>query len=397
MILVVFATTLFGLFLFLLKGFLSPLLIAPVLLYLLYRNREYEWAKSLTIVTIILFLVWFVAKAKVVLAPFILGVIVGYLFNPIVDRLEKLGIRRTLGIIVIALPIILLIILIFILLIPKLISQLQALFGAIPNYYSTLEKYITILLEKLHEKGIIVEERGLLDEALKRSLPLVRNILSGAINVMKGLGAIITFLTYLIVIPIVSFYWMRDSSKIYAKLYFLIPKRYKSLGSELSNEIVLIFERYVRGQLVLSLVVGSLTAFLLWAFHIDYFILLGIIAGVLNIIPRIGFILSIIPAILVGVFTQPPLLGLVKVIGVFIIVVIAETLVSPKILGSSVRLHPLTVLLAVFLGAFFFGIIGLLLAVPAVAIIKLFFIRAERRYLRSKFYRVQTKRKTRPT
>lgn len=394
LIVVVFVVILFGLFLLLIRGFLSPLLIAPVLLYLLYRNREHEWAKGVTIVTVVLFLVWFFTIAKGVLAPFVVGFLVGYLFNPIVDRLETLGIRRTLGIITVAVPIILLIVFIFMLLIPKLVSQLQELFSAIPTYYGTLQGYISIILDRLRERGIVVEERGLIDEALRKIPSLAENLLSGTINVVKGIGAVITFITYLVVIPIVSFYWMRDSSKIYARFHSLIPKRYKKLSRELSRDIALIFERYVRGQLLMSLIVGVLTTLLLWAFGIQYSILLGIVAGVLNIIPRIGFILSIIPALLVGVFTHPPLLGMGKVIGVFVIVVVAETVISPRVLGGSVRLHPLTVLLAVFLGTFFFGVVGLILAVPAVAIIKLFLVKAERGYLKSKFYGMQTEKET---
>lgn len=392
---VVFIATLFGLLLFLLRGSLSPLLIAPVLLYMLYRYREYEWAKTLSVVTIVIFLVWFIARTKVVLAPFILGAIVGYLFNPIVDKLERMGVRRTLGIVTIAVPIVLLIVLVFIVFIPKLVAQLQELFAAIPTFYSTLEQHVTTILERLRERGIIIEERELLDEAIRRSLPLVRNVLSGAINVMKGLGAVITFFTYLIVIPIVSFYWMRDSSRIYARLHSLIPRRYRALAIEFRHETALVFERYVRGQIVLSAIVGTLTAVLLWAFRIDYFILLGILAGVFNIVPRIGFILSIIPALLVAAFTHSvPLLGMTWVIVVFIVVVVAETIISPRILGSSMRLHPVTVLLAILVGAIFFGVIGLVLAVPVVAIAKLFLLRLEQRYLTSQFYRRRSTRST---
>jgi len=397
LIAVVFVATLFGLLLFLIKGFLSPLLVAPVLLYLLYRNRDHEWAKGLAVVVVVLFSVWFFATAKGVLAPFVLGFVVGYLFNPLVDILERLGVRRTLGIITVAVPIILLIVFIFILLIPKLVTQLQQLFSAIPTHYATLEKYISIVLEKLRERGVIMEERGLIDEALRKIPSLAENLLSGTINVVKGIGAVITFITYLVVIPIVSFYWMRDSSKIYEKLHSLVPKRYARTTRELSRDIGLIFERYVRGQLLMSLIVGILTTLLLWVFGIQYSILLGITAGVLNIIPRIGFILSIIPALMVGVFAHPPLIGAGKVIGVFIIVVVAETAISPRVLGSSVRLHPLTVLLAVFLGTFFFGLVGLILAVPAVAIIKLFLVKVERQYLKSRFYGVQTGEETEPS
>ncbi|KPJ49386.1 hypothetical protein AMJ40_05670, partial [candidate division TA06 bacterium DG_26] len=357
--------------------------------------REYEWAKTLSVVTIVIFLVWFIARTKVVLAPFILGAIVGYLFNPIVDKLERMGVRRTLGIVTIAVPIVLLIVLVFIVFIPKLVAQLQELFAAIPTFYSTLEQHVTTILERLRERGIIIEERELLDEAIRRSLPLVRNVLSGAINVMKGLGAVITFFTYLIVIPIVSFYWMRDSSRIYARLHSLIPRRYRALAIEFRHETALVFERYVRGQIVLSAIVGTLTAVLLWAFRIDYFILLGILAGVFNIVPRIGFILSIIPALLVAAFTHSvPLLGMTWVIVVFIVVVVAETIISPRILGSSMRLHPVTVLLAILVGAIFFGVIGLVLAVPVVAIAKLFLLRLEQRYLTSQFYRRRSTRST---
>lgn len=385
---VVFAMVLFGLLLFLMREFLNPLLVVPLLFYLFYRNRKQEWARSMFVVTAILFLIWFASAAKVVLAPFVIGFVLGYLFNPIVDRLERLGVRRTLGVVTVGVPLILVITLVFILLIPKLVTQLEQLFEQIPVFYVTLQKYTSVILEKLQERGIVIERRELFDEALRKVPELLKNVLSGTINLVKGISAVITFITYLVVIPIVSFYWMRDSSKIYRRLLALLPKKYRRISSEFSRDMALIFERYIRGQLVMSAIVGVLTTLLFWAFRVEYSILLGIIAGVLNIIPRVGFILSIIPALLIGAFTHdPPLAGVGKVIGVFLIVVVIETITSPRILGRSVRLHPLVVLLAVFLGTFFFGVMGLLLAVPAVAIMRLFFVRAERRYRRLSLFR----------
>lgn len=382
----IFIGILFFAFLLLLRNFISPFLLTLILLYLLYNYRKYGWSRSMFVVVAVVFFLWFLWRAKVVLTPFILGGIVAYIFNPLVDRLERINVRRTIGIVAIAIPIVLLIILIFLFFIPKLVDQLQDLFSKVPDYYKKIGDYFSTLLKNLSARGIIVEEKGLIDEAMKKSLPIIKNIISGAINLVKGITAVVTFVIYLFVVPIVSFYLMRDRDKIITKIDSLTPKRYKKTLRKLIHESGVVLSGYIRGQLLICLIVGVSTGFLLWFFGIDYFIILGVISGVLNIIPRIGFIISIIPAIIVGLLSANPLLGAVWVILTFIIVTIIETIVTPRVLSATIELHPLTVLLAVFMGAFFFGIVGLILAVPVVAFLKIFYTELETIYLKSPLY-----------
>ena len=109
----IFIGILFFAFLLLLRNFISPFLLTLILLYLLYNYRKYGWSRSMFVVVAVVFFLWFLWRAKGVLTPFILGGIVAYIFNPLIDRLERINVRRTIGIVAIAIPIVLLIILIF--------------------------------------------------------------------------------------------------------------------------------------------------------------------------------------------------------------------------------------------------------------------------------------------
>jgi predicted PurR-regulated permease PerM len=146
--------------------------------------------------------------------------------------------------------------------------------------------------------------------------------------------------------------------------------------------------RYLRGQLTVAIAMGVITGLGLWIARFPYAGTLGLIVGVFSVVPYLGLVLSLIPAIFIALVSGSVLISLLKVAVVYGASQLLEaSVISPRIVGESVGLHPVLVLLALSLGGFFFGFVGLLLGVPAAAIGKLLVERALRRYRRSDFYR----------
>jgi predicted PurR-regulated permease PerM len=146
--------------------------------------------------------------------------------------------------------------------------------------------------------------------------------------------------------------------------------------------------RYLRGQVTVAIAMGVITGLGLWIARFPYAGMLGLIVGVFSVVPYLGLVLSLIPAIFIALVSGSVLISLLKVAVVYGASQLLEaSVISPRIVGESVGLHPVLVLLALALGGFFFGFVGLLLGVPAAAIGKLLVERVLRRYRRSTFYR----------
>ncbi len=203
----------------------------------------------------------------------------------------------------------------------------------------------------------------------------------------RGLGSAATVAGYVFLTPVLTFYLLRDYDRILARLRGLIPRGREAQVVELVREYDVLLSRYLRGQLTVALIIGALTATLLFVMNFPYAFLLGALAGVMGLIPFLGLVLSIIPAVIVALVSGSVLLSLVKVAGVYGLVQILDSgVISPRVVGDSVGLHPVWIVLALSVGGFFFGFVGLLISVPAAVGVKLVAVQGLERYRRSELY-----------
>lgn len=306
-----------------------------------------------------------------ILLPFVIGMAVAYLFDPVADRLEAWGLPRWLAAAVIIATFFLAGTAILIALWPLLQRQFIGLAVAVPGTLAELQPFLQRTLEQVgREFGTDIEmaAEGLIADMAKEAFARAGTMLS---NFISGGLAFFSLLSLLLISPVVAFYLLRDYDHIVARLDELLPERHKPVLEEQWRRIDEVLSGFVRGQITISLVMALLYAAGWSAVGLNYALVLGILAGFLALIPFVGMVAAALIALLVayGQF-GPDLLQLSLVAGVYVLVQTLDSAVlTPRIMGDRIGLHPVWVLFAVFAGGELAGFVGVLLAVPVAAVI----------------------------
>ena len=349
----------------------------------------------------ILTLVWLLSTTGFLLAPFVLSLVLAYVLHPLVDRMERRGVSRTAATMLLALPLVLGIAAAMLLGIPALSAQVAELIAGAPELVGTA----TMRLEEWHrqlrardlpwvdESAVLDRMRSVQPEAVmawlqQRQEAIARGVWTGILGVGRGVSAVLSLLGYVFLTPILTFYLLRDWQSLEARLAELVPPQYRTRVLGFAVEYDLLLARYLRGQLLAAALVGTLTwlGFLIAGF--PYALLLGVITGVFNVIPYMGLVASLIPAVIIALFSPDPGTAFLKIAIVFAAVQALDgTVIGPRIVGEAVGLHPVWVLLALAVSGYFFGFLGLLIAVPLAVLAKLLLRMGLARYRSSKLFR----------
>ncbi len=338
--------------------------------YLFYMGRSNPTSRVLFIIALSFFLFLLTVKLKNILFPFGLGLLVAFLLSPLVDRLEKYRVPRyTTSILILA------IFLGFLTLIGIYIghqfSRELAIFSQkLPGFLAHVREQALQKFSKYGELKKIFEnlpDIGTIFGEFVKRLP----------SFYKSAALVASYVFYFILSIIVTFYTLNDYNKIKSRIFSIFVKNERSY--QVFIEIAEILRKYFRGQLIDAFVVGLLTAAFLGILGIDFFIIIGVFAGLFNLVPTLGFWMSYFIGAMLGFMEPHPLSGFFRVTIVFIVVQLLEsTVISPRIIGGSVGLHPLIILVSILIGAKFFGPLGFLLAVPVAAVLKGMFFRDNR-------------------
>jgi len=325
-----------------------------------------------------------------VAAPFFIAFALAYLLDPLVDRLVTFKISRTLSVLVLMLAFFLLALGSVILLVPILSMQAESLAKSIPTYVGAFQEWLRPVLDLIRGlDSAKIEE--FLNEGLSRfgELPMKALQFSGKViwGSISNLFNIILMLANLVIIPVVMFYLLRDFDSINEKLFRLIPPRFQAKTKDIVLEIDQVLSRFVRGQLVVAGLMGVMYSAGLFLCDTPMSLSLGMMAGLVNLVPYLGLILGLVPsAIMTYIHTQEwlPVLG---VAGVFAFVQAIEGFViTPRVVGENIGLHPVAVIFAVLLGGELFGITGMILGVPVVAVLNVLLSRGIVQYKASSLY-----------
>lgn len=302
-----------------------------------------------------------------VIKPFIFASIIAYLLNPIVAAMEKKGIRRIIGIIIVFLLLIALIALIVGVLIPKLIKDISVLVTNLPAYTENMQIYLRKLQDGYLNSNLPQSFKDVLNDNL---LVFQTMLLSALQKVADSIIGTFSELFNIVITPVLAFYMLKDSSYFKNQCVLLIPKSKRNRAIMLFRDIDNVFGQFIRGQIIVAALVGILTGIILVLIKVKYAVMLGAFAGISNIIPYFGPFIGIIPTIILALLDSPT--KAIYAAGGFIIVQQIEcSVLSPKIIGESVGIHPVYVILALIAGGKLMGIAGLIIAVPALAAIKL--------------------------
>lgn len=326
----------------------------------------------LLIVTLFFYIIYLI---KIAIIPLILAIAIAYLLTPIVILLQK-KMRRVFAVTITYIIFIGIIFTIFFFIIPIIIDQFRTFIDKFPVYVENLTK---ITNDFLQNSVLIKNTENLIGkEIIPKDVSSITKYLISRINLEEidifqrattvGMLVFNTVL-YLIVGPLLGIYILNYTDKIKTTFIKIIPKRFKNQTTIILERINKVAGRYVRGQILVSLIVGILCTIVLLVLKVDFAILLGSIAGLLNMIPLLGPIIGAIPAALTALFISP--LKALLVILLFIAVQqIDNYIISPNIMKYQVGVHPGIIIFSLMAGGALFGIWGLLIAVPTVAILQ---------------------------
>lgn len=323
-------------------------------------------SRTILLAFIFIIVLYLILKVWNVLLPFFLGGFFAYLLAPIVNKLQQKGFTRNHAILLVYTIVFGALLILGIIGFPKIISELTNMIKSLPVYTQELENFVDKFQNNYSQYGIPPGIKSILDERIvkieKQILDFIRLIIS---HLMNSFSYIIT----LIVTPVVAFYLLKDSKELKNDIESLIPKKYRSDVFALFRDMDDVISAYIRGHLLVCLIIGTLSGIAMYIIGIKYALVIGIIAGITEIIPYFGPIIGAVPAIIIGLF-QSWQLSIKVVIVVFIIQQIESNIISPKIMGDSIGLYPLTIIFVILAGGHLYGIIGMLLAVPITAILK---------------------------
>lgn len=306
---------------------------------------------------------------EIVFVPLLLAALLAYLLSPVVSYLEKQGVSRTAGIIIVYLVLILLFSMICLTVFPSLLKELKELASALPEYTETISRLLEDLERDYRRFQLPLGIRAAVDENLRE----IQKALT--INLEKLTGFLLALFTQafsLLLVPLFSFYFLRDATLIKAKFVQMFPLPYRQKVEMTLEEINKTMGAYLRGIALISLSVGFLIYIGLLILKVEFALFLGVVNALTDIIPYFGPILGALPVVLVALLQSPELVW--KVILLIIVVQQVESqFIAPQLLGRSLGFHPLTVIIAVLLGGKFLGFAGMVLVVPFIALIRIIF------------------------
>lgn len=304
----------------------------------------------------------------------IISAILAYLFNPIVNYFEKRRINRGFGVLIIYLIIIGIIFILSFLVIPRTGKEIKRLFIVLPKYFDKVSKFIDSLYTRyyLNTDNIPPIFKGI-EEVLLENIYGIQDVIVASISkFIEGILSTFSKVVSLILIPILTFYFLKDKEYFKTKLYLSIPKKKRKEVKELCLEIDRSLSQFIRGRLILALYVGIATTILLLILNIDFAIVIGMITGISDVVPYFGPFIGFLPAVFFALLSSP-----IKALWVAIFFVgiqwVENNVLAPKIIGESTGIHPITILLSLIIGGGVFGVMGMIFSVPIVAIVKILF------------------------
>ncbi len=384
-----------------LGGLLSPFALFWVLVVVLLPFRGTEGHSLILILAAVLAFFWVLDTTGFLLAPFILALVLSYALDPLVDRIEGPRIGRSLAIILLTVPVLIVLAVAVVLGIPALARETGELIQRAPEVLSRLADWLEATQERVMGLGLpLFEDEELLarlrsvDAAAviafleERKEVIFSGIWSGVLGLGRGLGSLVSIVGYVVLTPVLTFYLLRDWGGLKARMAELIPAGAREGVLKVASEYDHLLSRYFRGQVTVAIMMGVITALGLLALRFPYAILLGALVAMFSVVPYMGLVLSVIPAIFIALVSGNVLVSLVKVAVVYGASQGLEgAVISPRIVGDSVGLHPVWVVLALAVSGFVFGFVGLLIGVPLAVGVKLLVVRGVDRYRRSDLYR----------
>lgn len=307
---------------------------------------------------------------EIILLPMLLTGLLYYLLNPIVDWLEKYKITRTAAISVLFVLIGMLLVWGLAVVIPSIQGQVVSFAQNLPSNIQKIESQVTTLLENEQFEQFRPTALEMLNKVNDQIVSYAQKFSSSAVNWASSLISTASqIIVAILIMPFILFYLLRDGQHLNRHVTQYLPTKWRSSVSKVLTDVNAQLSNYVRGQVTVAIIVALMFSVMFSIIGLSYPITLGVMAGFLNLIPYLGSFLAMIPAVVLGLIAGPVML--VKVLIVFMLEQTIEgRFVTPLIIGSSLSIHPITILFVLLTAGQMYGVLGVLLGIPIYASIK---------------------------
>lgn len=341
--------------------------------------------------TIALF--WLLYRLAPVITPFAISAGLAYLGDPLVDRLERMKffkwrLNRTVSVVLVFLLMTVSFALVLLIAIPLLVEQIRHLGERAPQIFEwLLGTAVPWVQAKLGLESFELDSENLTEAAKTYWKEASSAILAVLSSVSRGGQAVMNWMVNLLLIPVVTFYLLRDWDALVEGIRQLLPRQVEPAVSQVGREIDEVLGAFIRGQLLVMVALGLMYAVGLWAIGLDLAFIIGMVAGLLSIVPYLGTFVGVVAAVIAALFQFQDILHVVLVLIVFGVGQSLEGMVlTPKLVGDRVGLHPVAVIFAVLAGGQLFGFLGILLALPVASALNVLVRHLDARYRGSELY-----------
>lgn len=382
--------------------FLSTILLFLVIYYLINIGNNFIPEKKrikisntkilpLVFIILALYAIFTLFKKYQVLSDtattIIISIMLAFIFDPIVNYFESKGMKRIFAVIAIYFIILGIIFILAFLVIPRSGREIKRLMTYMPTFITNLTNYIDALYIKYLTTigglpSLFQGVEGIVQDNLVKLQEIIMNGMDMFFDwIVNSFSKIIN----IVLTPILTFYFLIDKDEFIKKIKSLIPKKYKRDVLMIAREVNISVTQFVRGRLIMAVFVGFATTVLLMILGIDFAIVIGFITTIADIIPYIGPFLGFIPAFLLAIMTRP-IKALWLTVFFVLIQWVENNILAPKILGGTTEMHPLTILISIIVGGAVFGVLGMVISVPVVALVKILFIFFRKRFKNKKMF-----------
>ena len=339
------------------------------------------WLAALAVVIILLVLF------QSILLPFVAGIAVAYFLDPVADRLEKTGLSRTLATAIITAAFTIAVVLFLIFAVPLLQGQIVDFLGNLPDYFQSVRGWAEPVIENWTNK-LDTEQTDRADAMIEQFSERAAQIVLGMLgNVWAGGMALVNLLALLFITPVVTFYLLRDWDSIVGRLNTWLPKTQAETIREQTRIMDSTLSGFIRGTGMVCIILGIFYAATLSIAGLQFGLAIGLAAGLLSFVPYLGSLGGLIICVGLAFLQFDEGWRIAVVAGIFIIGQLAEGMIlTPKLVGDRIRLHPVWVIFAVLGGGTLFGFVGMLIALPVAALMGVIIRFGIGQYLESKIY-----------
>lgn len=327
------------------------------------KKERWRWVFLITIVLLSLLLI---LSVRSILSPFVLAFILAYLLDPVVEALVRRGVGRKLSIAIVFVGILLVIGLLIFIIIPKLYIELSKLTLVLPETIQGLELAMQDFRTNFKATGLPNQVVNVLDEHLGEGESFLIQWLE---EFLDNLPQFLASMGLFILSPVIAIYLLADWKRLQSGFLRIVPQSKRVAWQRVIQDISHIVRSFIRGNLMVAILVGILCGVGVKLVGMDYALLIGVICGVFDLIPYFGPIIGAVPSVLLGL-VESPMMAIKVAIVILIVQQLESSIISPKLMGDSVGLHPLWIIFALLAGGEIAGFWGMLLSVPFAAVLR---------------------------